>query len=299
MIRLNKKKFFQVFFIILALLGLSAADIYQEENGGDIKRGAYLYKEWDQMLRVNLYGNFNPIWSEYSKDKTNAPQTWRCVSCHGWNYLGTEFDEQVKKSIPGLIQVKDMSQEEIQSWLDGSINPKHNFSKYFTVAAQKDLIAFLQYGIIDYSPYISREVFDQSNVSRNGEDLYKQSCRNCHGSDGSLINIGPEDNPIYLGNVAEEPWQVVHVLQFGHINVQNTSRVELDWSLQDVFDVVNYSSILPKGQPLGEDPSQIKAVDYSEQADTAYMVYVAVMMVAIVFFAFILSKYHDAGVKTE
>lgn len=285
--QLSIKSFFFSIFIVMVLLGLSAADLYQEENSNSIRRGAYLYVAWDKSLHVDLTGKFNPLWTEYQTASITAPQTWRCVSCHGWNYLGTESIEPGEKYIPGLTQVKDMSLDETRAWLDGSMNPKHNFSKYLTVAAHNDLIAFLYHGIPDYSQFVNQKIFEQSGIRRNGEDLYKESCRDCHGSDGTSINFGPIDNPIYLGNIAEEPWRIVHLLQFGHISVNRTTREELDWSLGDIFDVVIYTSILPKGQGPGLDDTNSTTVDYNEQADTTYMVYAAILMAMIVVFSVI------------
>lgn len=277
-----RKTGFLFIFIITSIISLGAAGQYQQDGGGNLLRGAHLYESWDLRMGVNLLGNTNPMWKELGRKAELGPVTWRCSSCHGWNYLGSAYNEQDGGFVPGLLIVRNMEEEEIKLWLDGTKNPDHNFSQYLTVAAQKDLVTFLQQGLIDYTTYARQDIFDTPNISSNGENLYKESCRECHGPDGARINFGSAENPAFLGNIAENPWKVVHLIQFGHPQIGGTTARAYGWSLEDIFDVVKYSVILPKGLQVDiavEDPS---IIDYSLQADTAPMVFTAFIIVLVV-----------------
>lgn len=269
-------------FIITSVISLGAAGQYQQENGGNIVKGAHLYEAWDKRVGADLLGYINPMWEELERKAEPGPVTWRCSSCHGWNYLGTAYNDQQGGFVPGLLIVKTMEEEEIQMWLDGTNNPKHDFSKFLTIAAQKDLIAFLKRGLVNYSSFARQEIFVTQNINENGEELYKESCRDCHGPDGARINFDTAENPSFLGNSAEEPWKVVHLIQFGHPNISVPPIKELGWSLEDVFDVVKYTIVLPKGQQLGLEVEPLSDIDYSSQADTAPMVYAAYIVVLVV-----------------
>lgn len=268
--------------IITSVISLGAAGQYQQDNEGDIYRGAHLYQAWDRRVGAELLGYINPMWKELERKTEAGPVTWRCSSCHGWNYLGTTYNDSEGGFVPGLLIVRSMEEQEIQEWLDGTNNPKHDFSQFLTIAAQKDLIYFLKHGLINYTSFARQKIFDSPNIKGNGETLYKESCRDCHGPDGARINFGTAENPAFLGNSAEEPWKVVHLVQFGHPNVGVPPAKDLGWTLEDVFDVVKYTIVLPKGQQLGAVVEPISEIDYSTQADTAPLVYAAYIAVLVV-----------------
>jgi len=289
----GRKTGFLFLFVIFSILSLSAAGQYRQGSGGDIKRGAYLYEAWDLRVRANLLGNTNPMWTEIGRKSEVGPVTWRCVSCHGWDYLGSEAETEGGIAVPGLIGARSMDQEELTKWLDGTMNPKHDFSEYLPNAAKRDLLEFLQHGVMNFSSYIRSGVFKIGNISSNGETLYKESCRDCHGSDGSRINFGTADNPIFLGNIAEEPWRVVHLIRFGHFHIGNTSSEELGWSFQDIIDVVIYTRALPKSQDSDGESMPDGAIDYSTQAETLHLVYASIVIALIVVFAVVYTKIRD------
>lgn len=276
-----------VFISFFGLMSASANQETEEENA--LKRGALLYQFWDQVLRVDLVGNINPLWQQQEFSDQPGPFTWRCVSCHGWDYLGADGEfgpgAETYTGFPGLLGVSEMSAEELAAWLDGSENPAHDFSDFLTVAAQNDLIYFLQEGLVDFSRYAEIESFEEMGSSLNGEELYKAACRECHGADGARVNFGTADNLSFLGNLAENsPWHMVHVIRFGHFQFDSIkTSEELGWSRQDLFDVVVYLQQLPKGQQLAEEIQILSDQDYLYQADTGPLIAVSAAMVLLVY----------------
>ena len=279
-----RKTGFLFIFLITSIISLGAAGQYQQGNGGNIVSGAHLYEAWDERVGVNLYGNTNPMWRELGRKAELGPVTWRCASCHGWNYLGTAYNESEGGFVPDLLEARVMEEDEITMWLDGTNNPNHDFSNFLTIASQKDLVAFLKHGLINYTIYARQDIFNNPNISTYGEDLYKESCRECHGPDGARINFGSAETPVFLGNLSEEPWRIVHLIQFGHNQGRRLSADELGWRLTDVFEVVKYSFVLPKSTQTSLEAEDSTVIDYSLQADTAPLVYAAFIIVLVIVF---------------
>ena len=119
---------------------------------------------------------------------------------------------------------------------------------------------FLQYGLVDYSEVFETGVFSETDIAQKGEDLYKQECRSCHGPDGARINFGTAEAPIFLGNLSDAPWRMVHLIRFGHLYVSAPDSDELGWSEQDVFDVLTLEgSVAARNHIGGTAPEQVKA----------------------------------------
>jgi thiosulfate dehydrogenase len=276
----------RILIVFLSLLCLGAAAQFQSDLDYRIRRGAQFYEAWDQILRVNLLGYVNPLWEEQDYSTLPAPFTWRCVTCHGWDYRGVdgefgEKDSQYYTGFPGILTARDMTEAEITAWLTGQRNQKHDFSRYLTLDALEDLIMFLKFGLADYTEEIG--VFDQADLSLTGEELYKNSCRDCHGSDGALINFGTVESPVFIGDLSESPWQMVHLIRFGHSYVYVPSSDEMGWEQNDIYEVINYTKALPRSQEIVDEEAEILTQGYLDQADTAPMVYFAVAIALVTF----------------
>ena len=285
--RQARKHWLMIAMGLITLLALTGASTYQVEPTGDVKHGASLYYYWDTLLQIDLIGEINPLWKTQDFNQEVGPVTWRCSSCHGWDYRGAEGaygpGSPHYTGFPGILSATSMSKTEIEDWLDGTNDQNHDFSEYLTVAAVKDLTAFLQYGIMDFRDYLQNGSLEETGRISVGEDLYKKACRDCHGSDGAKINFGTAEQPSFLGNFSdEEPWHMVHLMRFGHLFLGVQTSDELGWSIQNLFDVVVYSQQLPKGQQIAEAEQQLIEIDYESQADMTNLVILAIVMSVIV-----------------
>ncbi len=270
---LKKKHFFHLLFLItIIVVSISASFYYQEEDGGDFFKGAQIYYSWDHFFEDGDSIDNHPLWEG---SQVAGIETWRCVSCHNWDYSGVE-------DYPGVKEAAQMSDAEVLAWLDGSQNDLHDFSNYFTVSAIEDITEFLKNGVTDYSEIFVNGEIVGANVNRGyGEELYKQECLSCHATDGSKINFGTAANPLFVGDIGfDEPKKMLHVVRYGHLEISTQNEKSLGWELNDSLSLVGYTELLPLGQKNGVE--LLDDFDYDEQGETTDMVNLAFALVTIV-----------------
>lgn len=275
MIKFQKKIWLAVILaMVLALFGMNV--LAQEQPIGDPARGGRLYAAWDLELGELPPFRNHYLWRESEKIETAS---WRCVSCHGWDYKG-----RVVEGIeyPGLFSMVAESQEEVIAWLDGTNNPQHNFSRVMPDDALYDISAFLITQLIEPELIADLETYQAGGIMTAGEDLYKQTCRTCHGADGARINFGTASTPVFMGDLAEDnPWLAAHTIRNGHPGIKTPTAKDLDWSFSLQIDLITYLQGLPKVKQIGKE--DIEPIDYSDQAGTIELVYASVAMVVVVF----------------
>ena len=268
-------------FLVLAALGLIAGDYYQTppENSANLNRGGQFYQAWDLILEVPLPNSQHPLWEKHIDPSAAGAQTWRCVACHGWDYLG-------RGDYPSLLKARAYSDEELIAWLDGSANPEHNFAQYLTIAALRDLVAFMQDGIVDLSRYRLANTIDLRADEVHGEALYKERCRSCHGADGARINFGSAQSPVFIGNIAmTEPFRITHVTRTGHLFLSIPTSDEFGWTVRDVVDLTDYTQALPQGQQIQLEALEEQRLDFSTQGDTTGLVLAAIGIMLVILLA--------------
>jgi thiosulfate dehydrogenase len=256
-------------FTLLAAQYAVAA--YQGEVPGDAVRGGLIYDNWMLALDLAPPAGDHPLWANQDANTRSGVITWRCSSCHGWDYKGADGTYGAYSSFyTGFTGLEDMvgaSQEEVIDWLDGTNNPEHNFLAYTNSTALNNLAAFLRTQQIDTSLLINPETGESLGDRERGSQLYRNSCAGCHGSSGAAMNFGTTIDPLYLGDLAlSDPWQTVHKIRFGTAtNVRMPASEDQDWSLSMVADVLAFLQTLPRGNPDFEvlssepDPTQVDA----------------------------------------
>jgi hypothetical protein len=175
-------------------------------------------------------------------------------------------------------------EENVIAWLDGSNNLNHDFSSFLTDTALQDLSAFLISSSYMVSPGLiaNEETGIVRGTSMYGEELYKLKCKVCHGTDGSKINFGSAELPAFLGDMAVfDPWRMAHTIRFGHVNVKVPPGADFDWSFNNEIDLLAYTQHMPLARRILKEENQV--LDYSEQADTRYMVFASIGVVVVIF----------------
>ena len=238
-----------------AVFWISAATSTQAAVAADpsVARGAVLYDKWYAVLGTAAPSGNQPIWARQKTNTRSGEDTWRCATCHGWDYQGKDGAYRSGANytgFPGVYQAgQKQSQDEIVAILKGKTDPEHDFSKYLDDASLADLAVFLKSGTPDDSRYIdlvSRTVKDANTP--HGKALFDQTCATCHGADGSKLPIRFESRDATpLGTIAVvDPWRFLHEARFGTpgdkmvINGANPT-----WSPQDGRDVLQYVQTLP------------------------------------------------------
>lgn len=252
--------------MIVSLLGAihqaaSARTLNQEDEL--VVRGAQLYDDWAAVLDQSPPSGNHPIWGRQEENTRSGPDTWRCVTCHGWDYQGVEGANRSGPNFtgfPGVFDTQSASAAEIAAALTGEDDPEHNFVPPLVEEDVEALAAFLQQGLIDDNQYIdlvSRQVIEGDR--ENGQRLYTEACASCHGEDGTALAFRYEGQNVSLGTLAvQEPWRFLHRIRYGTARASEMPAMVLDgWTPEEGRDVLLYAQSLPTGFPgEGEAPGQ-------------------------------------------
>lgn len=266
---------------------LAAGASAQEPPNGDPVAGARLYDAWYNEIDLLPPEGNHPLWDTQTNNKRTGVTTWRCVSCHGWDYKGATGnygpDSEEFTGFPGVIDMVGKSGEEVRSWLDGTMNVSHDFSQFFSDSEMRDLVAFLRTRLINADLLLNPVSGQALGGAGRGAGLYQYLCLDCHGEDGSTVNFGSATHPVFLGDLAQQdPWRVLHKVRFGQPNSDMPAADRLGSSLQDLADILAYVQTLPALNPPTGAGAENRALDYSEQGDTTSIVIGAILIAAVV-----------------
>ena len=226
----------------------------QEQTKSAIRLGGELYDNWFDSLETAPPVGDMPIWSRQTTNTTSGPDTWRCVTCHGWDYQGKDGAYRAGANytgFPGLLQARNKDPQAILDQLTGKEDPAHDFSQWIDHTSLDALVVFITQGLVDDDQFIdpvSLVVID-GNVEA-GKELYDGLCANCHGPDGTAIQFRFEGLGTTLGTLAVlDPWRFLHKTRFGAPGTEmgNVVGVERQWTPQEGRDVLLYAQSLPTG----------------------------------------------------
>ncbi len=243
--------------LFLAPISTLAADREDEEYHRDyiygvpenpteawvITSGGRLYDNWINALDADKPEATHSAWPA-SNTKKKGAVTWRCKSCHGWDYRGKDgaySQGSYKTGIKGIREWVGKHPNEIHTVL---MNETHGFThEMIPLDAMKRIAVFVSKGQVDMPAYIGMDKSVKGNVER-GAAKFQTVCASCHGFDGTALNWGDDDDPGFVGTEANaNPWEVMHKIRFGHPGVEMVALAA--FPLEDVLDILAYTRTLP------------------------------------------------------
>ncbi len=141
--------------------------------------------------------------------------TWRCVSCHGWDYRGADGHLGQQASSPLFVSLRNSAGKPAQQI---AAVLKSGIHREVTGALQSEqleaLSVFVSVGQHDISQVLSEG--KAAGSPERGKDIYQGACVSCHQEDGKAYIQGePGDKPA-LGWVAvNRPAQALHKIRNG------------------------------------------------------------------------------------
>lgn len=253
-------------FLVFGLIVLSGwvgqAQARVLEQDSDVTRGALLYDNWYAALGVQPPQGNMPVWERQTTNTRSGAETWRCVSCHGWDYQGKDgaYREGSDRytGFPGVYPVvTQRTEEEIVAVLSGKVDSQHDFSPYIPEADLKALAHFLKTSLVNDNEYIDSKTFKVlGGDAANGKALYEAQCARCHGADGATLRFRFEGRDATLGTLALlDPWRFLHKTRFGTPGTEMVIGYDLGWTAQQGRDVLLYAQSLPSGLEPQQSPS--------------------------------------------
>lgn len=273
---MKRQKLFGLFFVLILVCGVSLAistrSSVSAQNGPDpLLTGARLYDDWMSETGVDAPAGNQPLWETQSTNTLSGADTWRCATCHGWDYQGKDgayASGANNTGFSGVYTARTQSPAELIAVMKGETNPAHDFSPDLSEENLQALATFIQDGLTDDNQFIdltTRRVLDGD--AAHGEELYGAVCSQCHGADGATLQFRQQGQPIVLGTLADQdPWRFLHRTRFGLARVEDMKiGYDLGWSVQDGRDVLLYAQSLPGGAQPTPEP----ALQGETQAGTA------------------------------
>lgn len=205
--------------------------------------GGRLYDNWIEALDAEEPEETHPAWPA-SNTKHEGESTWRCKSCHGWDFLGAEGKYASGSYQTGIKGVSGVAGAEPAAIREIILNDTHRFTEEMIPGNYLDWLAtFLSRGQYDIRQYVS-DAGEVSGDTEHGRAIFQNICAACHGYDGTALDWG-DDKPAYVGTEANaNPWEVFFKIRHGHPGYEMVSLAAFD--LQDAADVLAYVKTLPQ-----------------------------------------------------
>ncbi len=211
--------------------------------------GGRLYDKWYAAMGKKGPTTNHPSWPE---DNTNVKgaDTWRCKSCHGWDYLGRDGQYRSGSNatgIRGVQRARNMLVESIVAILE---NKTHQFTDNLIPGHAKQRLAlFISQGQHTVGPLFLPTGKPKGDVN-NGRTMFQSVCAACHGFNGKARKLGLSadpaftGDPMYVGTKANSgPVEVLHKIRNGHPGAVMVSLRALP--MQSAVDLLAYAQTLP------------------------------------------------------
>jgi len=208
-----------------------------------LTRGGRIYDNWYATQGMDAPEGTHSAWPA-SNSRTGST-TWRCKSCHGWDYRGADGkygSGSYETGIKGVMGY-DGSEADLVALLRGDA---HGYTEEMIPQDQAEYLAFfIAAGLVDMNPHIDFETGEVDGDLDRGAAIFQTTCASCHGFDGRALDWGDPGEPGYVGTESvANPWEVLHKIRNGHPGVEMINLTA--FALQDSLDVLAYSRTLPE-----------------------------------------------------
>jgi len=209
-----------------------------------VAEGGRLYDNWIKAIGAEDMTADFPLWATQTTNTRTGNDTYRCKECHGWDFKGADGrygDGSHMTGFPGILASKDKTAEEL---LAAMKTGDHDFSSYLNDDQLNSLVAFMQQ-VEDMAPYINDDKTVNGDAA-NGKTLYASNCQACHAEDGKALDFDDGEGVEFVGTVAaDNPWEVLNKIQNGQPGEVMTAGRNMDWTFQDLLDILAYIQTLP------------------------------------------------------
>jgi len=187
--------------VSLFYLGVTAA---LAVDSASVARGGRLFDNWFLETRDRPPSEIHPNYKNSQSSMHIAEASWRCTSCHGWDYKGRA--EQNTVALTGNAGTTPVSLRTILN------DENHGYSNKLVNRDVGDLATFIAHGLLGMAPYVEPGSNRALGNAKHEIALYATICANCHGANGHKIS-----SMAYLGTFARNhPREALHKILNGH-----------------------------------------------------------------------------------
>jgi thiosulfate dehydrogenase len=226
-------------------------------------RGGLLYDKWWVVNEGPEPAGDHPLYPPVGQKSGST--TFRCKECHGWDYKGADGAYGSGSHFTGIggVYGTALSASELFDLIrspdgDGSGGTTVNGHDFGNIGLTDldiwDLVDFLLIELLDTDLYIGPFNNFIGNETQGDWDFnHHGMCWSCHGADGTEINFGTPEDPVWVGTVASEnPWEFLHKARFGQPGTVMPSWIDRFGSDQGAADIgLHAQNSLPGGVPGG------------------------------------------------
>lgn len=208
-----------------------------------ISLGGRLYDNWYDTLGKDGPAKTHPSWPS-SNSLHKGADTWRCKSCHGWDFRGANgisYFGSYRTGIKGIRGATGRDPKEIAALLRDST---HQYTPDMIGDSQLAALAvFVSKGQYDTLDHINPDK-SVNGIPERGREIFQTTCAACHGFDGRAMNWGTADEPGYVGTEANKnPWEVLAKIRHGNPGTEMIGLAA--FPVEEAADVLKYAQTLP------------------------------------------------------
>jgi mono/diheme cytochrome c family protein len=155
-----------------------------------ISLGGRVYDNFWVMFDENSPAKRNPDYP--SNNITSNADTWRCVTCHGWDYTGTQImkdQERQRTRLSGLRHLEGAGPLELFERFN-TAHPAYA-GDLLTEQALELLLLFVSVGQYERETFL-KEMSASGEQLEGGQNIFEGICMSCH---GPLGTDGLDDKP--------------------------------------------------------------------------------------------------------
>ena len=150
--------------------------------------GGKLYDNIWTMTATNPPETPNPAFP--SDIEIDSAETWRCVTCHGWDYKGKDGERSKLGKFDAFANIRGIEGAEMEA-VTRRIREAHPEypNELFEDAILEVLALFVSIGQYNRDVFLTRDNVALGKVE-NGRAIFEGACMNCHQYDGKATLIG-------------------------------------------------------------------------------------------------------------
>lgn len=275
-----KRQSITLALVAVMALGAMLTTAFAENKGeldASIARGGRLYSDWMIELDEKTPQKGNPAYLGAKQSEEEITRSWRCVTCHGWDYKGV-------KPVKGILGMAGKDPASITRILR---DEKHVYHAYMEKEDLLDLARFISVGLVDMDKMIDPETTKAKGEPLSQRAFFDTVCAMCHGADGQSLP------GVSLGRFAvKEPYLTLHSIYNGHPGAvmpslrafDDKKLVELLAYMQTLPETASLVSIVRGGRlydnwfletgvtpPVGVHPSYPRNLEVEVQAKQTWL----------------------------